>query len=115
MTTALQRIRQEQEDIAWSRYVEIWHIQHRHWLKLQREVLAIVRGEKCEEHAFESCQICKKKSPLRDDVGSFTGETMAVISDADPGDENDCVPKPPEDGSREQAFQTHLFSAGRTL
>ena len=115
MTTALQRIRQEQEEIAGlhGEDTAAWHVTHIRWLRLQREVLAIVRGEMCEQHAFEGCQICKPKtSPLRDDVGSFTGETMSVISDADPGDENDSVPKPPEDGSREQELQLHLFSEG---
>ena len=66
--TALQRIREEQEEIAeqcGSVDGEAWQRKHREWLKLQRDALAILRGERCEEHAFEDCNICKPSGPLR--------------------------------------------------
>ena len=110
--TALGNIREAQEKIA--EQCELvgdpaWTQLRKQWLKLQREALAILRGERCEEHAFEDCRICKPGFIPRPDH-PFTGETMAVIVDADPGDENDHVPKPPEDGSHEQKLQQHLFS-----
>ena len=70
--TALQRIRQEQEELAerpGSGTSTVWKDDQRQWLKLQREVLAIVRGELCEEHAFEDCDICKPSGPLRPERG----------------------------------------------
>ena len=110
MMTALQRIRQEQEELAerpGSGTSTVWKEDQRRWLRLQREVLAIVRGEKCEEHAFEACLICKPKTaPPREDVGDLF---RSAVTNRDPGDENDYV-KPPEDGSREQELQKHLFS-----
>ena len=72
--TALQRIREEQEKLAThpgSLDDAGFKVIHRRWLKLQRTVLAIRRGERCEEHAFEDCHICRpQRSRLRDDVGT---------------------------------------------
>lgn len=70
--TALERIREEQEKLAEraeSLRGDAWHHGHREWLKLQREVLAISRGERCEEHSFENCGICKPHGPLRPERG----------------------------------------------
>ncbi len=51
--TALQRIRQEQEALLAHPLGAIedtgFREMHRRWLKLQRTVLAICRGERCEE------------------------------------------------------------------
>ncbi len=85
--TALQRIRQEQEELAThpgpgSLDDAGFKVLHRRWLKLQRTVLAIRRGERCEEHAFEDCHICRpQRARLRDDVGPVltTDETPEEI------------------------------------
>ena len=65
--TTLQRIREEQEELTHRSEMgdKEWQHMHRKWLKLQRDALAIVRGERCEEHAFEDCNICKPSGPLR--------------------------------------------------
>ena len=71
--TALERIRQEQEELVTQHGslddTGFWTL-HRRWLKLQRMVLAICRGERCEEHALEGCHICRPAGPLRDDIGT---------------------------------------------
>lgn len=63
--TALQRIRQEQEELAADTHATEFKTVQRRWLKLQREALAIIRGERCEEHSFEDCSIRKPSGPLR--------------------------------------------------
>lgn len=72
--TRLQRIREEQEKLSHgSRLLGTreWKRMHKEWLTLQREALAILRGEKCEEHGFEDCPIspCKPPGPLRPERG----------------------------------------------
>ncbi len=68
--TRLERIREEQEEIADRRLEgEQYVMEHRRWLALQREALVILRGEKCEEHAFGSCGICKPPGPMREERG----------------------------------------------
>ena len=81
--TALQRIRQEQEALLAHPLGAIedtgFREMHRRWLKLQRTVLAICRGERCEEHAFEDCHICRpQRARLRDDVGSAPNKEGAL-------------------------------------
>ena len=70
--TALKRILEEQEELAGihGEDTAAWHVTHIKWLNLQRKVLAIKRGERCEEHAFKECAICRPAGPLREDVGS---------------------------------------------
>ncbi len=67
--TALGRIREKQETLAESMERmsggEEWQRKHREWLALQRDALAILRGERCEEHGFEKCHICQPDGPLR--------------------------------------------------
>ena len=71
--TALERIREEQEELATHSELlavgDAWRDMHRKWLALQREALAILRGEKCEEHGFEMCSICKPPGPVRGERG----------------------------------------------
>ncbi|KKM93863.1 hypothetical protein LCGC14_1203920 [marine sediment metagenome] len=68
--TRLERIREEQEEIADRRLEgEQYVMEHRRWLALQREALVILRGEKCEEHGFRSCGICKPPGPMREERG----------------------------------------------
>ena len=66
--TALERIREEQEKLTHGFRLlgnRQWKRMHTRWLELQREALAILRGEKCEEHGFEDCGICKPVGQLR--------------------------------------------------
>lgn len=68
--TALKRIRAEQEKLANQRLSgEEYDTEHRKWLLLQQEALAILRGERCEEHSIEDCGICKPAGPLRPERG----------------------------------------------
>ena len=85
--TELGRIREEQEALCRHSHQlagEAWHKEHRRWLKLQRKILAIKRGQLCEEHAFEDCHICRPAGALRPDVG----DEPPFVVDLDPGDEN---------------------------
>ncbi len=68
--TVLERIREEQEELANQRLSgEEYNVMHRKWLLLQQRALAILRGERCEEHGFEGCNICKPTGPLRPERG----------------------------------------------
>jgi len=70
--TQLERIREEQEKLAKhseSLTGDAWRDDHCKWLTLQREALAILRGETCEEHGFEGCGICKPPGPTREERG----------------------------------------------
>jgi hypothetical protein len=70
MTTALNRVRTEQEALTNQRLDgAAFTAMHRKWLALQRTANKILRGELCREHGFEGCGICKPAGPLRQERG----------------------------------------------